>query len=296
MAYKFRIIIKYTFFITIIFLLFPLFSYAEDMGKTVYDVGMTGTVGDSPIVMIMTLENKTDPIAAHYSYVAQKIVIPLEIKITNQKIILSEPSGGVFDLHFKPPNGKNTLPLSFYTSIGLEGRWYNRAKSLPVSIQFEITRDHLKDCIFYPDPKKVGRPDFFDSGCEHTPDKAVIDKCLSEAYTSNKIVNTCMDMSLRTCRFDQRNMNVCISNINYYFDGIIEKHTDSNKETSLTAQSYQNWIKKVSENCRETSSFGPEGSGFSFDIEFCVSAEKLRFIQNNFQQIDMPLRSHRLLH
>ncbi|KXV70892.1 hypothetical protein AD952_11475 [Acetobacter cerevisiae] len=91
-------------------------------------------------------------------------------------------------------------------------------------------------------------------------------------------------------------MNICISNINYYFDGITEKHFDSNKETSLTAQSYQNWVKKVSESCRETSSFSPEGSGFSSDIELCVSAEKLRFIQNNFQKIDTPLRSHRLLH
>lgn len=253
---------------------------------------MRGTVGDRPIAMIVTLENNTHPIAAHYSYASQGKIIPLSIKIAGQKIILSEAGGMTFNLNFVPPNKQNKTPLSFYTAVGLQGNWSDQTETRPVSLQFIKTRNHLKDCIFYPDSEKSDGPRFYDTGCEHTPDKKLIDMCVHKKYISDKSVNSCIDRSIHNCRSDQSNMNICANNITYYLNGLIEDHFKVYDTRSSGAHAYQIWMKKVSDNCRIMSDFSPDGSGFPADMDLCASAEQLRFIQNGFHIMALPIRQH----
>ena len=258
-------------------------------------LGMRGTVGKYPIAMIATLENNAKLVSIHYSYASERKIIPLTGEVDGSTVRLSEPSGAVFNLHFVSSQSASK-PQGFYFSTGLRGTWSNDQRHLPVHLTFVMSRDHLKDCIFYPQPPASNGPHFPEPGCEHTPDKAALDKCIAQPFNSSKASIGCIETATRTCRSDQQNTNFCAANINSYLDQTIERRLRNSDAASMDMLSYQHWDKEVAFNCKATSDFGPDGSGYNADIAICIAGERLRLIQKSFNPSKDPIRAHQASH
>ncbi len=72
-------------------------------------------------------------------YFCQKFLkdIPISGSAKRSLIVLTEPSGGIFHLHFVGNGGEGPRPLDFENSIGMEGTWVKSdgTRTYPVSLR-----------------------------------------------------------------------------------------------------------------------------------------------------------------
>ncbi|MFT8680638.1 hypothetical protein, partial [Gluconacetobacter sp.] len=268
-------------------------AYAADTARHIHQFGMSGTIGDRPIAMVATLENGTRVVDIHYSYASQGRTIPLTATIARQTVTLSAPDGGVFDLHFVSSAHPAPAILDFDTATGLQGTWHQGSDRQPVSIRFVLSRDHLEDCIFYPSSIVSGKPHFPDQGCEHTPDRTLLNACITKPYVSDATTVRCLDSTLHTCRADQRNMTMCALNLTSYLEQAIAQRLDTGGQALLDGHAYRRWDKKIAASCKATSDFSPDGSGYAADQDLCTARERLRLLQNGLRPSATPIRPHR---
>ncbi len=158
---------------------------------------MSGTIGEDPITMIITLENRTHPTKAHYSSASGQKIIPLTVQVAGNHVVLSGQDKEVFRLHFVAGSREKADPLSFYTASGMQGMWSDGTKTLPVSLQFILSRDHLTDCIFYPHHLPDDKPVPAEKRCEQDADMAALRQCIHSPYTSDDAVESCIETRLR---------------------------------------------------------------------------------------------------
>lgn len=292
----FGFVLRGVFLFLMVCLMGPGSSYAEGNPQTTQDLGMSGTIGKEPIAMIITLENRTHPTKAHYSSASAQKIIPLTVQVTGNHVVLSGQDKEVFTLHFVSGSREKADPLSFYAASGMQGMWSDGTKTLPVSLRFVLSRDHLADCIFYPHHLPDDKPVPAEKRCEQDADMAALRQCVQSPYTSDDAVESCINAALKTCHPDQRTTNLCVSDITVYLDRAIRQRLASRTPHGLTEQSYPLWLKHVTQSCLDTSGFSPEGTGFAADIGFCVAEEKLRLLQNALQPMPQRIRSERPRH
>ena len=97
----------------------------------------TGTLGASRIGMTIDVANpKTDgPLGprSHYFYTAYLEDIPLSGQLSSESTF-TEPSGGMFALHFTGNGSEHGQVLALFNSTGLSGTWTRAGKTLPVTL------------------------------------------------------------------------------------------------------------------------------------------------------------------
>ena len=250
--------------------------------------GISGSIGPYPIAMVITVRDRSQPVAAHYSYASREESIPLTLRASGSSLLLTEPSGATFDLRLIGPPHLAQTPLTFYTSTGLVGSWSDGSRRLPVKLTFQVVSQQVRDCELYPDPPAPRGVHFPQPGCEHTPDKAALDACINAPFTSDKAVRTCIDDAGRTCLDDQMDQNFCAGNIDSYLDQTIEQRLLV-KGSPMTAAAYRRWQLAVDASCKRNSVFSPDGSGYGADISLCTAAERLRLLQNGLRPMRRPI-------
>jgi hypothetical protein len=258
-------------------------------------MGMQGTVGRYPIAMIVKVRDHVDILAAHYSYASKKIPIQLTGRVQGEEVTLQEPGGGTFHLHFVTTDASAQKPLTFWTSTGLTGTWTKDGTSLPVEIGFREDGQDLVDCAFYPPERQsAAGPRFPNPGCEHTPNRAVLDECSAKPFTTNKAVAACVTDAMKPCRDDQHNINMCVANVSSYFDQLIRNRLRTpGAKVTMDAAAFSRWAKSREASCIKNSEFSPDGSGYSADIDFCMSWEMARLLQNNLVAMPQPFKLER---
>ncbi|OQS36070.1 hypothetical protein [Chromobacterium haemolyticum] len=103
---------------------------ADDIDR----VNLEGTLGQERIGMSLLVKNGKSFDGGHYFYGRYLKDIPLRGKLQGETLLLSEPSGGVFKLRFKSNGSADGQPLSFDNSVGLDGDWTLKTKTLPVTL------------------------------------------------------------------------------------------------------------------------------------------------------------------
>lgn len=98
--------------------------------------GLRGKVGAYPVGMQLTVRGGRDVVSGHYFYVRTLIDIPLTSRMENGALILQEPGGGVFRLHFVSNTGRKET-LTFDNSTSLAGTWTQGARTLPVELSLD---------------------------------------------------------------------------------------------------------------------------------------------------------------
>lgn len=93
---------------------------------------------------------------------------------------------------------------------------------------------------------------------------------------------------MQPCHDDQYNINFCTGNIGTYLDEIIEQQIRNGVRMDLST--YQQWNATRKASCIATSSFSPDGSGYGADIALCMSAERLRLLQNRLSVSSASIR------
>jgi len=261
--------------------------------KGVEDFGMKGTIGPYPIAVIVRVRDEVQIIAAHYSYASKKVPIPLTNHIQGDEVILQEPGGGTFQLHFVTGDPSAKKPLTFWTSTGLTGSWTKNGKSLPVRIGFAETGQDLEDCAFYPAERtSTAGPHFPNPGCEYTPDRMALDACIASPFMSDNEVIACISRATSTCHQDQFNMNMCVGNLSNYLDQSIQNRLNrSGAKPAMDAAAYKRWTNSRQASCEKSSDFSPDGSGYGADIAFCMSDEMLRLLQNKLKATLKPFEA-----
>jgi hypothetical protein len=261
--------------------------------KGVEDEGMSGTIGRDPVGLVVRVLDHVQILSAHYSYAAKKTSIPLTGRVEGEQLVLAEPGGGVFRLRLVTKDASAPRPLSFWTATGLEGTWTKGAVSLPVMIRLEETGQDLWECAFYPpERQRVRRPHFPDLGCEHTPNRAALDACVAKPFTTDKAVVACVVAVTRSCREDQKNMNLCVANVSTYLDETIRQKLRAGGEAGrMNAAGYSRWTDARVASCKKNSEFSPDGSGYNADIDFCMSYEMTRLLQRHLVPTPEPLMS-----
>jgi uncharacterized protein YecT (DUF1311 family) len=254
------------------------------------DFGMSGTIGHYPIAMVMTVHDYVQIVSAHYSYVSQKIRIPLAARVDGEHVTLDEPGGAVFDLHFITNSASHSRPISFWTATGLEGTWRIGGQHLPAKLGFVLDGTSvggILDCELYPPSPKSkstvdSTPHFPNPGCTHTPNRAVLDQCISRPFTTNEAVVQCVTASTHTCREDQMDMIFCIGNVSTYLDKTVRRRLHSGEaDRALDAENYRAWTTSRTASCEKNSEFSPDGSGYDADITFCMAFEMMRLLQSH---------------
>ncbi|KXV01240.1 hypothetical protein AD929_07065 [Gluconobacter potus] len=256
-------------------------------------LGLSGTIGDLPVVMIVTPADDTHLRDVHYSYVSQHREIPLKAKAQGETFIFVEPGGGVFDLRFvtsRPDPG----PVNWRNAAGLQGTWMKGARHLPVVLHIEIVRDGLRDCALYPEAKPVMGvgPHFPGQGCEELPDRRRLDACIGQPYSSDSEVVACVDGAMRPCRSDQKNANGCTGNVASYLEQVIDVRLSSDGRTRFDERAYGRWRERAVSSCKATTDFGVDGTGYGADIMRCMATEELRLLQNGLRPLPQPIRTH----
>lgn len=242
-------------------------------------MGISGTIGAYPIALVVTLRDHTEVIAAHYSYASRKTPIPLTGDARNGGVTFQEPGGGIFQMTFTTSDKSASKPLTFYTSTGLIGTWTRGSMRLPVRLQFVEAGRNLRDCAFYPaEAQPAGQPKFPNTGCEHTPDRAAIEHCIGQPFTTDKAAAACALATTRPCRDDQQDLNMCFGNLESYLDQAIRRRlVGSRGGWDLAA--YKRWIRLSETGCRKRSPFSPDGSGYGGDIAMCMAHNELSLLQ-----------------
>jgi len=242
-------------------------------------LGMSGTIGAYPIALIVTLRDHTEVIAAHYSYASKKMPIPLTGRARNGEVTFQEPGGGIFQMIFTTNDKTAPKPLTFYTSTGLIGTWSRGSTTLPVKLQFAEAGSSLRDCAFYPpEAQPSGQPKFPNPGCEHMPDRAAIEHCIGQPFTTDKAAASCALATTRSCRDDQQNLNMCFGNLESYLDQAIRRRLIGSRR-GLDLAAYQRWTRLHETDCEKRSPFSPDGSGYSGDIAMCMAQSELSLLQ-----------------
>lgn len=272
--------------VLIVFVIGCAASPAADLGE----YGLSGTVGRYPIAMVVWAPDQGDIVAAHYSYASQGKRIPLHATRDGSIIILTEPDGGVFHLQLVTTDQSAPEPLTFYTSTGLVGKWTKDARDLPVTLGLDTAGPHgsTQDCELYPNPPSPPGPHFPNPGCQHTPDKVVLDRCIATPFSGAAAVFDCVNEAMRPCRDDQYDANFCTGNVDAYLNEIIEQEIRNGERMDLAV--YHQWIATRKASCIGTSSFSSDGSGYGADITFCMSAERLRLLQKRLRISSTPIR------
>lgn len=99
---------------------------------------LQGVVGTARIGMTLDITETTINLSTHYFYVTHLKDIPLTGTLSSANgeflLILNEPSGGIFTLHYKD---KGDHPDKFlYTGNNLNGTWSQNGKELPVTLTY----------------------------------------------------------------------------------------------------------------------------------------------------------------
>jgi hypothetical protein len=110
---------------------------AAEPAEATLTIIMTGNVGPYRVGMNITSRHHNEFQKGHYYYARRPIDIPLMGRVDGENIVLEEPSGGTFQLHFVTNMATKDRPLDFYNSIGLEGTWTQKGKVLPVKFRFD---------------------------------------------------------------------------------------------------------------------------------------------------------------
>ena len=259
------------------------------------EYGFSGEVGRFPIAMVVSVRNESDLVSAHYSYASQQKIIPLQPKMNGATILLAEPGGGAFDLHLTTSANTNDKPLTFYTSTGLAGTWTDGKRRLPVRLTLMSGGSDsapIKDCSLYPTPAPPKGPHFPNPGCEHTPDQATLDECISKSFTTDAATTECIDRSVRPCQSDQYDVNICAGNVESYLGQIVKQRLGPDGGSGrVGVGNYRRWASGATSGCVKTSPFSPDGSGYGADIATCMAAEELRLLQKGLTASPRPVRS-----
>lgn len=118
---------------------------------TVNRVTFTGTVGQSRIGMTLLLNAAGTVSGGHYFYAKDLKDIPLKAGTQGSGIILFDPEGGQFALHFKGNGREAGKPLNFQNSVGMEGRWMKNDSSYPVKLQMQQSSQGVATARWYRD-------------------------------------------------------------------------------------------------------------------------------------------------
>jgi len=98
---------------------------------------LSGTVGTHAVGASLTITDAQHFTSGHYFYTSQLKDIPLTGIEDGDKLILTEPGGGVFHLTLKGNGSNGANPLTFENSVGLVGTWTGGGKSLPVDLEMD---------------------------------------------------------------------------------------------------------------------------------------------------------------
>jgi hypothetical protein len=124
---------------------------ATDVPERLSTYEMEGKIGDQIIGASMTIANHDEYVAGHYFYGRHLKDIPLTGRRVGDGLVLTEPGGGTFQLHFVTNEQTLHRPLDFYYSTGLQGQWVQNARSLPVVLGFTWEYDGPTRTRFYAD-------------------------------------------------------------------------------------------------------------------------------------------------
>lgn len=102
-----------------------------------------GNLGQSVIgLSVLRVGNKID--GGHYFYQRYLQDIPIQGAIQGSDIVLTEPGGGTFRLHFVGNGSDGGKPLNFENSVGMEGAWASAdgTRTYTVSLHGTLIRDY----------------------------------------------------------------------------------------------------------------------------------------------------------
>src|SRR5450755_886907 len=99
-------------------------------------VGLEGTVGHNRVGMTLNLNGDSAIAGGHYFYVHYLKDIPLTGSIQGGDVTLNAADGVTLQLHFKGNGSEGGKPLSFSSSVGLQGTWTKGSQKLPVMLNF----------------------------------------------------------------------------------------------------------------------------------------------------------------
>ena len=116
-----------------------------------------GTLGDGRIGMTVVRDgNRIE--GGHYFY--QKFLedIPITGSAERSSIVLTEPGGGIFHLHFVGNGSEGGRPLDFENSVGLDGTWASADGTRTYTVSMRGTTIHERgwDGHRYSDITKEG--------------------------------------------------------------------------------------------------------------------------------------------
>ena len=119
-------------------------AHAEPAPKLT-DIDLLGSVGAYGVGMNLQMRNNTEVIGAYYFYTSKLKDIRLSPSngADADQLVLTEPGGGAFHLHFVGNGSEHGAPLTAYNSVGLAGSWTQGARTLPVKLQMESAEAHI---------------------------------------------------------------------------------------------------------------------------------------------------------
>ena len=100
---------------------------------------LIGQVGPYGVGVHLTIRGSNIVLAGHYYYAKKPIDIPLTGLVTGESVMLREPGGGVFNLHFETSDRTARRPLDFGTSTALVGSWSGSGRVFPVRLRFDFS-------------------------------------------------------------------------------------------------------------------------------------------------------------
>lgn len=102
---------------------------------------LSGTLGPYPIGAALSVLPDQSLTGAHYFYAKNLVDIPLSGQFSGEQLMLSEPGGGRFTLHFETDEKKPRHPLTLQSATALVGTWSNGPKTYPVTLALDA-QDH----------------------------------------------------------------------------------------------------------------------------------------------------------
>ena len=94
-----------------------------------------GWIGTERVGINLTVRDHVEVIAGHFYYQRNPIDIPLVYGGDGRQVVLTDPHGGVFILHFT--TNPESSGIDFYTSTGLAGFWTSDGRTYPVTFGFK---------------------------------------------------------------------------------------------------------------------------------------------------------------
>lgn len=122
---------------------------AEAPPKGVETLELAGKIGSHEIGMNLTVRDHVSIDDGHYFYAGPLKDIPLKAMVHGESVVLTEPGGGEFELHFTSNGSAKGQALNFYNSTGLEGSWHRGATVLPVKLGFDWLFPEVKRNPWY---------------------------------------------------------------------------------------------------------------------------------------------------